>query len=115
MMLGREVNQPVVLLFLMKTSTEVSPNEHVAVLQNSIKEAHDAALKHLRSSQETMKKDHDLKIFIRAYDKGDMVYVLDTATIEGQAKKLGHPLKGLGILVNKLTPYLYGVKLKNAV
>ena len=115
MMLGREVNQPVDLLFPMKTSSEVSPDEHVAELQNSIKEAHDAARKHLKSSQEIMKRDHDLKIFIRAYDKGDLVYVLDTATIKGQAKKLGHPWKGPGILVNKFTPYLYRVKLKNAV
>ena len=63
MMLGREVNQPVDLLFPMKTS-EVSPDEHVAELQNSIKEAHDSVRKHLRSSQEIMKRDHDLKIFI---------------------------------------------------
>ena len=33
----------------MKTSTELSPDEHVAKLQNSIKEAHDAVRKHLRS------------------------------------------------------------------
>ena len=92
----------------MKTSTELSPDEHVAEPQNCIKEAHDAVPKHLGSSQETMKRDHDLKIFIRAYDKRDLVNVLDTAIIKGQAKKLGYPWKGPGNLVNKFTPTCIG-------
>ena len=44
---------------------------------------------------------------IRAYNEGDLVYVLDTATIKGQSKKLGPPWKGPGIIVIKFTSYLY--------
>ena len=115
MMLGREVNQPVDLLFPVTSSPEVSTNEHVAKLQESLRMAHDIARKHLKTSQEIMKRDHDLKVLIRAYNEGDLVYVLDTATIKGQSKKLGPPWKGPGIIVNKFTSYLYRVKLKNAV
>ena len=41
-----------------------------------------------------MKRDYDLKVYTRVYDKGDLVYILDTATIKGQTKKLGNPLIG---------------------
>ena len=51
-----------------------------------------------------MKRDYDLKVFTRVYDKGDLVYILDTAAVKGQAKKLGHPWKGPGIVVTKFTP-----------
>ncbi|MEW8546441.1 MAG: DDE-type integrase/transposase/recombinase, partial [Candidatus Thiodiazotropha sp.] len=115
MMLGREVNQPVDLLFPMKPTSDVSPHQYVAELQNSLKLAHETARKYLKSSQEVMKRNYDLKVFTRTYDKGDLVYLLDTATIKGQAKKLGHPWKGPGIIVTKFTPFLYRVKLKNAV
>ena len=115
MMLGREINQPVDLLFPMKSPSDVSPDQYVAKLQNSIKLAHETARKHLKTSQERMKRDYDLKVFTRVYDKGDLVYILYTAAVKGQAKKLGHPWKGPGIVVTKFTPYLYRLKLKNAV
>ena len=90
MMLGREVNQPIDLLFPMKPASDVSHNQHVAELQVSLKLAHETARKYLQTSQERMKSDNDLKVYTRVYDKGDLVYILDTATIKGQTKKLGH-------------------------
>ena len=114
MMLGREVNQPVDLLFPMKI-TEWSTDQHVAHLQKSLKKAHDTARKCLKTTQARMKRDYDLKIFSRVYDVGDLIYVLDTATIKGQCKKLGHPWKGPGIVINRFTSYLYRVKLINVV
>ena len=114
MMLGREVNQPVDLLFPTK-ATEMSADQYVAELQKSLKKAHDVARRNLKTTQERMKRDYDLKTYVRVYDVGDPVYILDTATIKGQCKKLSPPWKGPGIVVNKFTPYLYRVKLKNAV
>ena len=60
MMLCREVNQPVDLLFPVTSSPEVSTNEHVAKLQESLRMAHDIACKHLKTSQEIMKRYHDI-------------------------------------------------------
>ena len=62
-----------------------------------------------------MKRDYALSIFSRVYDVGDLIYVLDTATIKGQCKKLGHPWKGPGIAINRFTSYLYRVKLINVI
>ena len=64
MMLGREVNQPVDLLFPMKI-TKWSTDQHVAHLQESLKKAHDTARKCLKTTQARMKRDYDLKIFSR--------------------------------------------------
>ena len=115
LMLGREVNQPVDLLFSVTQESEVSPDEHVAELQRAIKLSHETARKPLKSTQGNLNCDYDLKIFTRVYDEGDLVYVLDTATVKSQAIKHGHWWKGPEILVNKFTPYLYRVKLRNAV
>ena len=114
MMLGREVNQPVDLIFPSKP-TEVSADRYVAELQTSMRKAHEVARKHIKTSQERMKRDYDLKTYTRVYEVSDLVYILDTATIKGQCKKLGPPWKGPGIIITKFTPYLYRVKLKNAV
>ena len=62
-----------------------------------------------------MKRYYDLKVFTRVYDEGDLVYILDTATVKGQAKNLCGPWKGPGIIVNKFTPYPYRVKFRNAL
>jgi hypothetical protein len=43
---------------------------------------------------------------------GDLVYVLDTAKIKDRAKKLDPSVKGPGIVVKKLSSYVYTVKLK---
>ena len=85
MTLGREVNQPVDLLFPVTSSPEVSTIEHVAKLQESIRMAHDIARKHLKTSQEIMKRDHDLKVLISARLK----VILCMSWIQPQSK--GNP------------------------
>ena len=50
-----------------------------------------------------------------AYSEGDLVYILDTPVINGKSRKLCSPWKGPGIIKNKLSPYLYRVKLRNSV
>ena len=46
---------------------------------------------------------------------GDLVYQLDTATIKGKSRKLSPSWKGPGVVIEKLTPYLYRIKLKRAI
>jgi hypothetical protein len=45
-----------------------------------------------------MKRDYDVKILEKQYKKGDLVYVLDTASIKGKCRKLSPPWKGPGIV-----------------
>jgi hypothetical protein len=49
------------------------------------------------------------------YQPGDFVYVLDTAHIKGRAKKLDPPWKGPGIIVERLSPYIYRVRFENVI
>ena len=64
----------------------------------------------LCTSEERMKRDYDLKVYARAYDKGDLADILDTATVKGKCRKLSPSWKGPGIVIKKLSSYLYRVK-----
>ena len=43
------------------------------------------------------------------------MYQLDTATIKGKTRKLSPSWKGPGVVIEKLTPYLYKIKLKRVI
>ncbi|VDH94350.1 Hypothetical predicted protein [Mytilus galloprovincialis] len=62
-----------------------------------------------------MKRDYDVRILEREYKIGDLVYVLDTAKIKGRAKKLDPPWKGPGLVCEKLSSYVYKIKLQKSV
>ena len=59
-----------------------------------------------------MKQDYDVKILEQQCEKGDLVYVLDTASIKGKCKRLSLPWKGPGVVLDRLTPYIYKIKLQ---
>jgi hypothetical protein len=62
-----------------------------------------------------MKRDYDVKVRVRELKPGDLVYQLDTATIKGKSRKLSPSWKGPGVVLEKLTPYLYRIKLKRVI
>ena len=80
-----------------------------------MREPHDVARTNLRVAQKIQKPEYDLKVNERSYKVGDVIYQLDTAVVKGKCKKLCPPRKGPGVVVEKLTPYLYRVRLKDAV
>nr|XP_022311006.1 uncharacterized protein LOC111116314 [Crassostrea virginica] len=51
----------------------------------------------------------------RGAEEGDLVYILDTATVKGKCRKLSPSWKGPGIVVKKLSTYHYRLKTKAAV
>jgi hypothetical protein len=105
LMLGRETNQPADLMFGEGQEKTYSGNdEYVMGLENAIKNAHEVARKTLNSTQKKMKRDYDVKILEKQYKKGDLVHVLDTASIKGKCRKLSPPWKGPGIVEERLTP-----------
>ena len=83
MMLGREVAAPAELVFHTGSEGETSPENYVERLESGLKNAHEAARKTLRSSQNLMKRHYDLRLLKRAYKVGDLVYVLDSARKKG--------------------------------
>ena len=58
------------------------------------------------------------KIFLREGQRvktGDLVFQLDTATVKGKTRKLSPSWKGPEVVIEKLTPYLYKIKLKRVI
>ena len=116
LMLGREVNTPAQLMFPnAKAEAPEEYGEYVTNLLQTMKKAHDTARDTLKTSLKRMKRDYDLRILLRPYSEGDVVYLLDTAAHKGKTRKLCSPWKGPAIVVKKISAYVYRVKLKNAI
>ena len=112
LMFGREVNTPVDLLFATVTNREgVEVNEFVKDLENNIQESHRLVREQLKQQVGRMKRYYDLKLHVQQYKPGDAVYILNTATVKGQNRKLGAPWKGPGVVEQRITSYLYRVRI----
>lgn len=116
MMLGREINLPAELIF-QPDRKELFENEeqYVTSLRKNIQKIHEIARQKLMTTQETMKRDYDSNLREVEYQTGDFVYVLDTAHLKGRTKKLDPPWKGPGIVVERLSPYIYRVRFEKVV
>ena len=83
-------------------------------LIGKMKAVHGMARVKLKTSLKGMKRDYDLKDLLIPYAEGDIVYILDTAVLKGKCRKLCSHWKGPGIIMRKITTYLYQVKLKSS-
>ncbi|XP_033730614.1 uncharacterized protein LOC117320029 [Pecten maximus] len=116
MMLGREVNLPADLMFeSCNTPLQQGVAPYIHRLVGALQEAHHIARQKLKETQRRMKRNYDLRVLKRSYQKGDIVYILDSGATKGRCKKLCPPWKGPGIIVEKITPYLFRVQLNNKV
>ena len=116
MMLGREIGLPAELMFGSPGNTgQPEGDQYVGELQTAIEWAHRVARETLKQSQKRMKRDYDVKVRVRELKLGDLVYQLDTATVKGKTRKLSPSWKGPGVVIEKLTPYLYKIKLKRVI
>jgi hypothetical protein len=93
----------------------ISVEDYVQNLQQEMTKAHEVARNKLKTSLKRMKRNYDLRILTRTYEKGDAVYVLDTATIKGKCKKSTAPWKGPGVIEKKISAFIYRVKMKNSI
>ncbi|KAK3093065.1 hypothetical protein FSP39_010650 [Pinctada imbricata] len=113
LMLGREITMPVDLVFPPpEQQDENSVDQFVLNLLEQIQLVHEVARTNLKSSQNLMKRDYDLKTFTRSYMVGDAVYVLDTAAVKGKCRKLSPSWKGPGVITRKLSDYVYEIKIR---
>ena len=115
LMLGREINMPADIVF---PSPNITSNEnvdsYVQDLVSNMKNAHETARKTLKTSQKILKARYDLRVLQRPYQEGDIVYLLDTASVKGKCRKLLPPWKGPAIITKRITSALFRVKLRNA-
>ncbi len=115
LMLGREVNSPAYLMFPQARNQPVSADQYVATLMKNIQASHDVARANLQTSLRRMKRDYDIRLLQRTYAVGDVVYLLDTASVKGKCKKLCSPWKGPGIVVGKISASLFRVRLRTTL
>lgn len=103
---------PADLIFPLPRPTDTEEEgEYVEKLQTSMQEAHQVARKVLKQNVERMKRLYDVKLWTRVYKPGDAVYILNSATVKNKCRKLGPPWKGPGVVEERITPYLYRVKM----
>lgn len=112
MMLGREVFQPVDVLFGMAKvqSEEKEVPQYILDLVETMNMAHSIARDNLDTAQERQKRTYDLVNNQNSYDVGDVVYKLDQATKVGQSSKLKSPWKGPYVITELKRPVLYKIK-----
>ena len=91
MMLGREIFVPDHLFGL----AELTPREEVPAylkqLVSHMQYSHFIARDHLKESQLRQRLQYDTQLKENVYEKGDLVYLIDTAAKVGQSSKL-HPV-----------------------
>ena len=95
LMLGREVIQPVDLMFKPPGGDKVlSPIAWVEKLTASLDKAHTIARERLQGKQHYQKRYYDLKAHEKYFSVGDLVYKRDTAHKVGESSKLKPPYQG---------------------
>jgi hypothetical protein len=116
LMLGREVNTPAELMYpLPVRAEEPDLDAYVEDLRKSMLHAHETARAKLRTTEERLKRDYDLKVRSHTYKVGDFVYILDTATVKGKCRKLGSSWKGSGLVIQRPSDHLYRVRTRKTV
>lgn len=112
MMLGREVTQPVdVLMGTAAANTKgLGPASYVEQLRKTLGEAHAQARGTLHAAQAIQKRDYDLKLSVRSYEPGDLVYELNSAMKVGQCRKLQPVWRGPLLVTEVFSPVLFRVR-----
>ena len=93
----------------------VDVKAYVVDLEQALQTVNERARGQLRTAEDRIKLDYDLKFYSRAYKEGDLVYILDTATVTGKCRKLSPSWKWTGIVIKILAQYIYWVKTKAPV
>ena len=110
MMLGREVSLPSDLYVPNPKPAPTNPSTFVSGLQDTLHRVHQAARQNLRVAQAYQKASYDEKTRSQHYKVGDLVYVLDSSTQKGIAKKLSPVWKGPFLVTGSPSAHLFHVK-----
>ena len=109
-MLGREVHQPISLVYGIPGLSDnyVSPVEYVCDLWNKMNDIQAYVHSYLGIAAEKQKRDYDSRISVRSYGVGDLVFVYDGSRKVGLNPKLRSQLwKGPFIIKRKMSDLLY--------
>lgn len=111
MMLGREIDLPVDLLYPPPpTETNLPSNEYVVQLQNKMKIVHEIARASLLEAGQKQKRLYDSRISKHKYTVGDAVWLRVYARPKGLSKKLQLRWEGPFKIVSKLSDLTFKIK-----
>jgi len=99
LLLGREVLQPLDLMFPLPKGDGKPRSElkYLLDLQEAMVKANALARSLLRTYQKRLKRDYDLRVRLRSFTAGQMVYIFNSTAVNGVSKRLVKPLKGPGV------------------
>jgi hypothetical protein len=114
MMFGRETTLP--MNIIMRTADvnleTVSPPQYLQNIVEILYETHAEAREKLMQVQIGQKRDYDLKRHEHQYEKGDFVYILESATKLGQSKKLNPVYSGPFLIMERINPVLHRMQFR---
>ena len=111
MMMGREVNMPIDILFGGPSEEEPEfGSDYVLTLQETLKLSHEWARVHLKRGAERQKRYYDLKSTSHGYSRGDFVWLHTPQRKKGCSPKLQKFWDGPYLIVNKLSDALFRIQ-----
>ena len=112
LMLGREVPQPVDLMFGVSEVNSESQTEpdYVHLLRERLRKAHTTAREKIRATQQYQQKYYDYSKCEHSYEVGDLVLKLNKASKTGEPSKLQPIWKGPFLVIEMLSPLLMRIR-----
>ena len=114
LMLGREVILPSVALAGSVPREDVGTNgsDYVSELEEQLDCCHSLARDAMKSNTQKDKRDYDTRLSVKAYKKGDLVYVRDNVRKKGRNPKLQMRWKGPAVVTEAVGDVLFAVQIK---
>ena len=111
MMLGREIRTPLEVVGLASQKPkEQEPHKYVIELLEKLQKVHDIARRNIGAHLVKQKRTHDVKLFENQYQKGDLVFKLDSSAKAGRCRKLRPIYSGPLVVTRVLSPVTYEVE-----
>ena len=112
MMLGREVNLPIDLMFG-RPEEEPAPTatDYANTLQNRLERVHNFARAHMQAKVDRMKQRYDLPQECQCLDPGDAAWLHNPQRKKGLSPKLQRPWQGPYIIIKRINDLVYRIQL----
>ncbi|CAG2206601.1 unnamed protein product [Mytilus edulis] len=106
MMLGREVNIPLNLMFRSHDNRTENNEDYISTIKSHFQNVYEIARENLKSNAERQKRDHDTRLTDNRYELGALVYKFDKTV----NKKFRSPWLGPLVITKILSPVVYEIR-----
>ncbi|XP_063435537.1 protein NYNRIN-like [Mytilus trossulus] len=106
MMLGREVNIPLNLMFRSHENRTENNEDYISTIKSHFQNVYDIARENLKRYAERQKRDHDTRLTDNRYELGALIYKFDQTV----NKKFRSPWIGPFVITKILSPVVYEIR-----